>query len=112
MKTLKRGDTGDAVKAVQAALIQAGYTLAPTKSDQQGIDGIFGADTEAKIKQYQAGRGLPQTGTWGQAEQDAIQQPEPEPAPEEPDKVTLIIDRAIAELFAAALSESIREKTS
>lgn len=47
--TLKRGDTGEAVKSLQAKL-------------HVHVDGIFGQITESKVKALQGAHGLPKTG--------------------------------------------------
>jgi len=45
---LSMGDTGDKVKAMQEALLYLGYDLS-----SYGADGIFGAETEAALKDFQ-----------------------------------------------------------
>jgi peptidoglycan hydrolase-like protein with peptidoglycan-binding domain len=48
--TVKRGDTGDAVKAAQYLLNKYGCGLA--------LDGIFGPATQAKTRSWQAAHGV------------------------------------------------------
>lgn len=48
--TLSKGDTGQAVKELQAYLIGWGYTLT--------MDGDFGSGTEATVKSFQSAHGL------------------------------------------------------
>ena len=55
-----RGDRGDAVKAMQAALISAGYSCGSA-----GADGIFGAGTESALKAYQHDHHLTVDGKYG-----------------------------------------------
>lgn len=60
--TLKMGSRGDEVINLQNMLNQQGYNLT--------VDGIFGAQTQAAVKQYQQARGLAVDGivganTWG-----------------------------------------------
>jgi peptidoglycan hydrolase-like protein with peptidoglycan-binding domain len=63
--TIKLGDTGDDVKRLQRALARQkllGY---------QGVDGVFGPQTEASVKSFQQSQGLVADGvvgptTWGQ----------------------------------------------
>ena len=50
MRTLRRGDTGSDVRTLQTALTRAGYDPGP-------INGIFGAQTEQAVKQFQRGAG-------------------------------------------------------
>lgn len=54
---LRRGDKGEAVRALQTRLLALGLNLY-----QYGADGAFGAETEAAVKALQAGAGLPETG--------------------------------------------------
>lgn len=54
---LRRGDKGEAVKALQTRLLGVGLNLY-----QYGADGAFGAETEAAVRALQAGAGLPETG--------------------------------------------------
>jgi len=48
---------GDDVRAVQQALLRAGYSLGPA-----GVDGLYGPDTEAAVRGFQLANGLPVTG--------------------------------------------------
>ena len=52
----QRGDRSLDVANVQLLLMDAGITV------NGGADGIFGAGTEAAVKQYQSQRGLPSNG--------------------------------------------------
>lgn len=47
-KNLRAGDSGEAVEAMQALLITRGYSCGP-----DGADGVFGANTEKAVMQYQ-----------------------------------------------------------
>jgi peptidoglycan hydrolase-like protein with peptidoglycan-binding domain len=53
MAGLSYGSRGDEVKKLQQELINAGYYVGST-----GADGIFGNNTLAGLRQYQAGKGL------------------------------------------------------
>lgn len=60
---LKQGDSGEAVKKLQARLKELGF-------DPKGVDGSFGANTEAALRAFQAAKGLAVDGvagpaTWG-----------------------------------------------
>lgn len=62
LPTLRFGDRGDSVKALQRLLVSNGYFIK--------IDGVYGALTEAAVKAFQSGRGLKADGvvgsrTWG-----------------------------------------------
>jgi peptidoglycan hydrolase-like protein with peptidoglycan-binding domain len=66
--TIRRGSTGNPVRRAQKRLTLGGY-------DTKGVDGIFGADTEAAVRRFQGDRGLTVDGivgaqTW--AEIDAL----------------------------------------
>lgn len=54
---LALGARGDAVKQLQQALVNLGVPV------DGGIDGVFGPGTESALKQFQAKRGLAQSGT-------------------------------------------------
>ena len=56
-KNLKMGSTGEDVEKVQKALEAMGYDLG-----KWGVDGKFGAATEAAVKAFQAAQGLEVTG--------------------------------------------------
>lgn len=55
--TVQRGDSGDAVRAVQSQLVSKGYSLT--------VDGAFGAGTETAVKSFQSARGLGADGVVG-----------------------------------------------
>lgn len=54
---LQRGDRGEKVMVLQAALMGVGAQL-----PQYGVDGIFGAETEAAVRHAQQMYNLPVTG--------------------------------------------------
>ncbi|HEX2085520.1 MAG TPA: matrixin family metalloprotease [Solirubrobacteraceae bacterium] len=61
--TIRRGSRGDAVRRLQQALTNLGFSPGP-------VDGIFGQQTEAAVRGYQSTRGLKADGivgpqTWG-----------------------------------------------
>ncbi len=75
MRILRRGDTGSDVRVAQTALSRAGYDPGP-------IDGVFGAQTERAVIQFQRVLGLTQDGiigpaTWAYLEPFALE-PNPE----------------------------------
>ncbi len=65
MRLLKIGSTGPAVQLLQLALNRAGYGPLDT-------DGNFGPGTEAALRRFQAGRGLPADGVAGNQTHRAI----------------------------------------
>ena len=58
--TIKRGDKGNGVKAVQYALKQLGYDIGSS-----GVDGSFGPATEKAVKRFQSAMGLTSDGKVG-----------------------------------------------
>lgn len=67
-RILKRGMTGEDVKAMQQGLIKAGYSCGSC-----GADGEFGADTEAALKEFQADHGLEVDGQYGPLSRSALE---------------------------------------
>jgi len=101
--TLRRGSIGDAVKALQVALIALGYDVG--KNTQ--ADGKFGPATEAGVKAFQRDYGLPQTGTWGTAEEQALDaglEDELGP-PANDDEEMVLVPRSWLEKIKALVSE-------
>lgn len=64
--TLRRGDSGSDVKALQQLLQAAGYSLS--------ADGVFGSATEQAVRQFQAREGLTQDGIAGPATLAALKE--------------------------------------
>jgi putative peptidoglycan binding protein len=62
---VKPGDTGPQVKALQRALTSLGYSTG-------GVDGQYGAKTEAAVKQFQSAHGLTADGVAGTKTLQAI----------------------------------------
>jgi peptidoglycan hydrolase-like protein with peptidoglycan-binding domain len=67
--TVKKGSTGEDVRRLQRILVMI------KELDYTGIDGIFGANTEAAVKSFQQGAGLAMDGvagpnTWGKLPPD------------------------------------------
>ena len=60
MANLKTGSSGSDVKKLQQALVDAGYNVGST-----GVDGVFGKNTAAAVKQYQKDNGLAVDGIAG-----------------------------------------------
>jgi len=63
--TIRRGSTGNPVRRAQKRLTLAGY-------DTGGVDGIFGAGTEAAVRRLQHDRGLTVDGVVGPRTWDEI----------------------------------------
>ena len=57
MGLMQIGDSGDAVKGLQSALMAAGFPL-----PLHGADGNFGAETEQALRQFQQKSGLSASG--------------------------------------------------
>ncbi len=63
---LKKGAYGDAVKALQEALVRVGVGV------KYGVDSYFGSATQASVKAFQRYKGLPVTGVVDQATAAAL----------------------------------------
>lgn len=64
-----------AVERAQQQLIALGYELGP-----EGADGLFGEQTAAALRSFQADHGLPETGELDDATRSALDQAVPEVA--------------------------------
>lgn len=58
LSTIKRGDCGQAVRELQDILSRIGIDVA--------VDGLFGAGTEAGVREFQTGTGLTADGVVGE----------------------------------------------
>ena len=87
---LKKGITNQFVEWMQKLLVENGYALPATKTAKNGCDGIFGAQTEAVLIQFQKDRGLTPDGICNTAVWEAlgIKQPDPVAAPSVSDDET------------------------
>ena len=65
---LRRGDKGDAVKAMQLLLLKWDYDCLP----KYGADGDFGSETEQAVKDFQEWAKLPITGIYDAATEAAL----------------------------------------
>jgi len=70
---LARGSRGDKVRELQRALTELNYTFKPTSTTKDGIDGIYGKDTENNVKLFQKNNGLTVDGVWKEAEQNKLE---------------------------------------
>ena len=75
MTVLRQGMRGDAVRALQLALIHAGHDVGVG-----GADGVFGRDTEAAVNAYQRQVGRAPTGEVDDALLEALRAPAPDPS--------------------------------
>jgi peptidoglycan hydrolase-like protein with peptidoglycan-binding domain len=63
---LKQGERGEAVAAVQRALVDLGFDMPVTTGRGRKLpDGIFGPETERVVRQFQAANGLDADGIVG-----------------------------------------------
>jgi peptidoglycan hydrolase-like protein with peptidoglycan-binding domain len=65
MPKLQKGSKGDVVRALQTILTMGAYGL--WKTTPQGIDGVFGTNTDASVRAFQ---------TWARVEVDGIVGPQ------------------------------------
>lgn len=64
--SLKAGERGDAVAIVQMALIDLGFAMPKsTNAGRQLPDGVFGSETDAVVRSFQAQNGLTADGIVG-----------------------------------------------
>ncbi|MDD6345417.1 MAG: peptidoglycan-binding protein, partial [Oscillospiraceae bacterium] len=61
LSTVRNGDSGNAVKILQAFLVAYEYSIGIS-----GIDGDFGSDTESAVKQFQKNSGISADGIVGE----------------------------------------------
>ena len=66
--SLKKGNTGEAVKAMQTMLIACGYDCGST-----GVDGDFGKNTDAAVRAFQKDAGLTVDGIYGPVTKVALE---------------------------------------
>jgi peptidoglycan hydrolase-like protein with peptidoglycan-binding domain len=69
MPVLKQGAKGDVVRSLQTVLTKGAFGLWETTP--QGIDGIFGSNTDASVRAFQAWAGCEVDGIVGQQTWDA-----------------------------------------
>lgn len=72
LPTLKKGDKGPDVKALQVKLIAKGYKL-----PKYGADGDFGSETETAVKAFQKDHGLNPDGIVGEKTWEALEDDTP-----------------------------------
>jgi hypothetical protein len=73
--TIHKGDTGSDVRLCQERLVVYGYSVT--------VDGVFGSNTETKVKEFQKAKGLTADGivgtnTWNALLADPVEKPMPE----------------------------------
>ena len=61
----RKGDEGDDVAAIQDMLLDLGYDLGKTGANKNGVDGDFGAKTDAAVRDFQKKNGLSVDGIVG-----------------------------------------------
>ncbi|AOO82292.1 peptidoglycan-binding domain-containing protein [Bosea vaviloviae] len=71
---LKQGDTGEGVAILQTALIDLGFAMPNSTHKGKTLpDGIFGAETAIKIREFQAAAGLVADGVVGRMTLSALE---------------------------------------
>ncbi len=66
---LQRGMQGEEVRQLQSALVQLGHM---TQAQMDTGPGVFGPQTEASLKSFQAANGVPSTGFYGPMTREAM----------------------------------------
>lgn len=100
IKTLRKGDSGLTVKWLQELLLAAGQDLGKA-------DGVFGAKTEAAVKEFQRANGLTVDGIAGKltiAALTAMDGTDPEELPEDDEPETLTLEQKVAQLWEWMMS--------
>lgn len=71
---IRKGDTGDAVKAMQGELLALGYSCGGKRflCGHEAADGIFGNVTEESVRSFQRSRNLPDNGIVDQKTRAAL----------------------------------------
>jgi peptidoglycan hydrolase-like protein with peptidoglycan-binding domain len=70
--SLKKGETSEGVEILQQALSDLGFSM-PRSINRSGLpDGIFGSETEATVKSFQARQGLTIDGIAGKETFDRL----------------------------------------
>ena len=65
--SIRRGESGDAVKIVQQALVDLGFAMPRSTNNGHSLtDGRFGPETERVVKEFQKRSGLVADGVVGQ----------------------------------------------
>lgn len=104
---LKTGSSGEEVKKLQQALQEKGYDLGSF-----GVDGIFGAKTDAAVRAYQKDNGLSVDGIAGEKTLGSLyaaaQTPQ-ELAPEEPPKADVPVYTPSYEGLLTSLEEKLQK---
>lgn len=108
-KTLKKGDAGEGVRALQEKLLAAGFLL-----PRYGADGQYGSETVAAVMSFQAQRGLEETGNADRETMDALmaaQGSEGEPGESDDvtqeETITITLRREEAETLLEALKSAL-----
>jgi peptidoglycan hydrolase-like protein with peptidoglycan-binding domain len=71
LSTLRKGDTGEAVRVLQNKLLALGYSL-----PKYGVDGSYGSETIAAVMAFQTDKGLVADGICGPITQAALESAE------------------------------------
>lgn len=71
-RTLKKGDKGDDVAALQSSLLLLDYHLGNYGVNKDGVDGSFGAKTDTAVRSFQSNHGLEIDGKYGKKSHAAM----------------------------------------
>lgn len=110
LPTLRRGDTGAAVKELQTIL------NADSRYGGLEVDGIYGRDTMASVRAFQSDNGLTPDGicgplTWAKLQQREDDEPDEDKpveapdAPQEPEEYPLTVEERLTRLERAVFGE-------
>lgn len=71
-RTLKKGDKGDDVAALQSSLLLLDYHLGNYGVNKDGVDGSFGSKTDTAVRSFQSNHGLEIDGKYGKKSHAAM----------------------------------------
>lgn len=71
-RTLKKGDKGDDVAALQSSLLLLDYHFGNYGVNKDGVDGSFGTKTDAAVRSFQSNHGLEIDGKYGKKSHAAM----------------------------------------
>lgn len=102
MTTLKRGSSGNEVKALQNRLLEVGF-------NPGAIDGEYGGGTDAAVRAFQLSEGLLADGVAGKRTLAALNVPEIQLEPDKPLSIAEVTVERVSHMFADAPIGNIKK---
>ena len=107
-RTMRKGDSGADVEALQEALVAAGYDVGKRKDGTPLIDGKYGAETVSAVRAFQSDNGLTPDGIAGPltlAALSGIEPDEPEDDEDDPEEQGLTLEQRVERLERAVFGQ-------